>query len=138
MHQHYRSLTISLFRVLPRTMVEGVIPLWRDAVGAFYSPSWLGHEDTDWGSYAPLPRCSRCILQPQLTESNNFYGNLFSLIRVFVRLDEFDNYEHQPIHIQVHARARAHSHTHTHTHTHTHIYIYIYMYINFNSYQIEV
>ena len=64
-------------------LVEGVLPLRRDAVGVFYSPSWLDHSlqetypcaemqsvyptvpadwTTRWGSLTPLQRCSRCIL----------------------------------------------------------------------------
>ena len=41
--QHYWSLTIRLFSVISRTLVGWVFPLCKDAVGAFYSPSWLGH-----------------------------------------------------------------------------------------------
>ena len=72
-------------------LVEGVLPLCWDAVGVFYSLSQLGHSlresypfaemqlvystasdnwATRWGSLTPLQRCSWCILQPQLTESN--------------------------------------------------------------------
>ena len=48
--QHYWSLT-SVFSVISRTLVcvyvciyicVGVLPFCRDAVGVFYSPSWLG------------------------------------------------------------------------------------------------
>ena len=45
-------------------LVEAVLPLFRDAVGVFYSPSRLGSR---WGSLTPFQRCSRCILQPQPT-----------------------------------------------------------------------
>ena len=46
----------------------GVLLLCRDAVGVFYSPSWLDHRSLVGGwSFTPLQRCSRCILQPQLT-----------------------------------------------------------------------
>ena len=41
--QHYWSLTISLFSVINRTLVRGVLPLCREAVGVFFSPSRLGH-----------------------------------------------------------------------------------------------
>ena len=34
--QHYWSLTIRLFSVISRTLIEEVLPLWRDAVGIFY------------------------------------------------------------------------------------------------------
>ena len=41
--------------------VGGILPLWRDAVGGFYNPSWLR---PCWESPTPLQRCSRCVLQP--------------------------------------------------------------------------
>ena len=41
--QHYRSLAIRLFNDLSRTLVGGVIPLCRDAVGVFWSSGRLGH-----------------------------------------------------------------------------------------------
>ena len=71
-----------------RPLVEEVLPVCRDVVGVFYSPSRLGHSlresypsaeissvyhtasadwATRWGSLTPLQRCSRCILQPQPT-----------------------------------------------------------------------
>ena len=37
MLQHYWSLTIALFSLISRTLVGGVIPLYREAVGVFYS-----------------------------------------------------------------------------------------------------
>ena len=40
--QNYWSLTIRLCSVLSRTYVGGVLPLCRDGVGVFYSPSQLG------------------------------------------------------------------------------------------------
>ena len=46
------------------THVGGVLPLCKDAVGVFYSPSRL---DPRWGILTPLQRCSRCILQPKPT-----------------------------------------------------------------------
>ena len=45
----------------------GVLPLGRDAVSVFYSPSQLGHRTLVGECLTPLQRCSRCILQPQLT-----------------------------------------------------------------------
>ena len=69
-------------------LIGEVLLLCRDAVGVYYSPSRLGHSlgkycssaemqseystapadlATHWGSIAPLQRCSRCILLPQLT-----------------------------------------------------------------------
>ena len=39
--QHYWSLTIRLFSVISRTLVGGGLPLCRDAVSVFYSPSQL-------------------------------------------------------------------------------------------------
>ena len=72
--------------------LRGVLPLCRDAVGVFYSLSWLGNKtlvegslitaemqsvystaSADWAighslrGVLSLQRCSRCILQPQLT-----------------------------------------------------------------------
>ena len=42
--QHYWNLTIRLFCIISRTLVEaGVLPLCRCAVGVFYSPSRLGN-----------------------------------------------------------------------------------------------
>ena len=40
--QHCWNLTIRLFIVISSPPVGGVLPLNRDAVGVFYSPSWLG------------------------------------------------------------------------------------------------
>ena len=42
--QHCWNLTIRLFNVISRTLVVGVLPLCREAVGVFYSPSWLGKQ----------------------------------------------------------------------------------------------
>ena len=36
-----------LFSVISRTLVGGVLPLCREAVGVFYSPSWLGKRRMD-------------------------------------------------------------------------------------------
>ena len=38
----YWSLTIILFIVISRTLIGGVLILYRDAVGVFCSPSWVG------------------------------------------------------------------------------------------------
>ena len=61
--QHYWILTIRSFSVMSGTLV---LTLCREAVGVFYSPSLLSHQDIRWGSLTPLQRSSRCILQPQL------------------------------------------------------------------------
>ena len=37
--QHYWNLTIRLFSVISRTLVQNPLPLYRGAVGVFYSPS---------------------------------------------------------------------------------------------------
>ena len=42
--QHYQSFTIRLFIVISRTLMVGVLPIWRDAVSVFYpSLRLLGH-----------------------------------------------------------------------------------------------
>ena len=43
--QYYQILTIRLFSVISRTFVGGNLPLCRDAVGLFFSSSWLGHNN---------------------------------------------------------------------------------------------
>ena len=48
-----------------KTLVGGVLPLCRDSVGVFCSPSRLGHQDTRWGNLTPLQICSRYIQQAQ-------------------------------------------------------------------------
>ena len=40
-----KSLAIRWFNFISRALVGGVLPLCRDAVGVFYSPSWLGWEE---------------------------------------------------------------------------------------------
>ena len=40
---HYWSFNIRLFSVISRTLIGGVLPLYRGAVSVFYSQSWLGH-----------------------------------------------------------------------------------------------
>ena len=47
------------------TFFRGVLPLGREAVSVFYSPSWQGKNC--WGNLTSLQRCSLYILQPQLT-----------------------------------------------------------------------
>ena len=37
--QHYWNLTIRLFSVIPRTLMEGILLFSREAIGIFYSPS---------------------------------------------------------------------------------------------------
>ena len=44
-------------------------------------PSWLGQRDTCWGSLTPLQRCSRCILQPQLTRQRTLVVGVILLCR---------------------------------------------------------
>ena len=93
--------------------IREVLPLCRDAVGVFYSPSQLGHSleesnpsaemqsmysiaPTDWAihwkSFTPLQRCSRCILQPQPT--GPFISGVLPLYRyagsVFYRPSHLD------------------------------------------------
>ena len=41
--QHYWNISIRLFNVISKSLVEGVSSLCREAVGVFYSPSGLGH-----------------------------------------------------------------------------------------------
>ena len=40
--QHYWSLIIRLYNVIIRTIVQGVLLFFRDAVGVFYTSSWRG------------------------------------------------------------------------------------------------
>ena len=42
--KHCWSLSIRFFKVIYRTLIGGLLPLYRDAISAFYSPSWLGHK----------------------------------------------------------------------------------------------
>ena len=42
--QNYWNLTIKLFSVISRTLVGGVLPFGRDAVGVFFNPSSTGAE----------------------------------------------------------------------------------------------
>ena len=53
---------------------EGVLPLCRDAVSIFSSPSQLRHRTLVGGSLTPLQRCSQCILQSQPTETQDTCG----------------------------------------------------------------
>ena len=40
---YYYCLTIRLFSVLSRNLIQGVLPLCSDAVSVFYCPNWMGH-----------------------------------------------------------------------------------------------
>ena len=52
---HYWNLTIRLSTAISRTLIRGVLPLYREAVGVFYSPSWLSKLYFDCGiSLSPL------------------------------------------------------------------------------------
>ena len=90
-----------LLYIISRTLVGGVLPICRYAVGVFYSPRRLGRlfgvgsypsadvqsvystapvdlaSSLEWGLIFLL-RCSRCILQPQLT-------GLFSEVIFFIQ-----------------------------------------------------
>ena len=66
------SVILSAYSTAPadlttRTLVEGVLPLFSDIVGVFYSSSRLDHQDTRWGSLTPQQWYSRRILLPQPT-----------------------------------------------------------------------
>ena len=41
--QHYWNLTIRLFSVISKILIEGVLLFYRDAISVFWSPSRLGH-----------------------------------------------------------------------------------------------
>ena len=74
MLQHFWSLSISLFNVTSRTLEQGGLPPCRDAFHVFYSAIQMGHRTlAGWmgEGLTPLLRCSRCILQPQLTGLQN-------------------------------------------------------------------
>ena len=64
--KHYRSLNIFSvisrihFCVISRILVGRVIPLCRDALSVFCSPSQLAIQDNRWGSLTNLQRCSQC------------------------------------------------------------------------------
>ena len=67
----------SLSWLVHRTFDRGNLPLCRDVVGVFYSPSWpcqCNIQDTRRGSLTPLLKCIRCILQLQLTEPVSYPG----------------------------------------------------------------
>ena len=61
------------FSVMSRKLVRKVLPLCKDAVSVFYSPSRLSPDgliscqNTRWKCLTLLQRCSRCILKPQAT-----------------------------------------------------------------------
>ena len=57
--------TIRLFSVISRTLVGGVLPLCREVVGVFYSPSLLGKD---------------------------LFKNHLSSIEPYVKIDHFKNY----------------------------------------------
>ena len=54
--QYYWSLTIRLFSVISRTLIGGVLPLCRDAIRVFCSPSRL---DQHWRGSTPVWNWSR-------------------------------------------------------------------------------
>ena len=93
--QHYWNLTIRLSCVISRTLIEVVLPLCRDAVGVFYSPSRLGNDhmphlirDSIIKSKLYLESKLMCLALLQRNISRNcyiikewfFYFNNFSLI----------------------------------------------------------
>ena len=62
--------------VILRTLIGGILSLCRDAVGVFYSPSWLGQSYPGFslrGNLTPLLRSSQCILQPTQATRPNFF-----------------------------------------------------------------
>ena len=109
--QHYWSLTVRLFSVINRTLVERVLPLCREAVGVFCSPSRQGHRTLAAGSYpsvekqsvcsatpadratghslqglTPLQRSSQCVLQPQPTGPQDTRCRVLPLCREAVNV----------------------------------------------------
>ena len=89
-----------------RTLLERVLPLCRDAVGVFYSPSQLASEHSlgesyrsaemllvyfgtpvnwpqniRWTSLTALQKCTWCILQPQSTGLRTLVGRVLPLCR---------------------------------------------------------
>ena len=60
--QHYWSLTIKLFSVISRTLIQrwNVLPLCREVVVILYSPSWLDHR-TLLGGGGVLLLCREAI-----------------------------------------------------------------------------
>ena len=69
--QHYWNLTNRLFSVISRTPVVcgGVLPLYRDAVGVFCSPSQLGQDQIskeNFITYAICEPASLFHLEPNL------------------------------------------------------------------------
>ena len=45
--QHYWNFNIRLLSVISRILVAGVLPLCREAVGVYYSPSWRVNSDKE-------------------------------------------------------------------------------------------
>ena len=70
--QYHWNLTIRLFSVIHRTLIGGVLPLCRGAVGVFYSPSQLG----------------KLIQKNQITFTSNFkkMGTLYPRSLIFIQL----------------------------------------------------
>ena len=58
--QHYWSLSIRFFCVIYRTFVGRVLPLCRDAVGVFYSPSQLDPISLDCKDQKNSSSCCFC------------------------------------------------------------------------------
>ena len=60
-----------------------ILPLFRDALGVFYSCNRLCYRTLDWGgNLTPLQRCSRCILQLQPTVlQDTWWGGILPLFR---------------------------------------------------------
>ena len=55
-----RCILHSFSRLVHRTLVGGILPFRRDAVGVFYID--LSPQNTRWGNLTLLQRCCRCIL----------------------------------------------------------------------------
>ena len=105
--QQYWSLTIKLFSVISEHLLGegfyplaekqsvhstapadwatghllvGVLPLNREAIGVFYSPSRLGHRTLVGGGLTSQQRSNRCILQPKPTgpQDTRWWGSYLS------------------------------------------------------------
>ena len=62
--QWCRWCVLQLLQTGPQDTHWGsVLPLCKDAVGIFYSLSWLGYRTLIWECLTSLQRCSWCILQ---------------------------------------------------------------------------
>ena len=86
---HYWSLTIRLFNIISRTLVvREVLPLCRDAVCVFYSPSQLGLKSPDaiikiWSIYIYLPTDSMSRIWHKVNfqvKFNKFEFRIFLLL----------------------------------------------------------